>query len=92
MNPIDGTVFFRFRVFFNPRRLELLWWLYLGIWSLELLASIAPIFVYQHGGGIMIWLTYLLIPLYLVMRLAVVRLLIEVALVLLTDPDKTDDR
>jgi hypothetical protein len=89
MNPIDGTVFFRLRVFFNPCRLEILWWFYLGIWSLELLASIAPIFIYQHSGGIMIWLTYLLIPLYLVMRLVVVRLLIEVALVLLTDPGKT---
>ena len=89
MNPIDDTVFFRLRVFFNPRRLELLWWFYLGIWSLELLAGIAPIFLYQHGGGIMLWLTYLLIPLFLLMRLAVVRLLIEVALVLLADPDKT---
>jgi hypothetical protein len=87
MTPIDRAVaFFRLRAFFNPRRLEMLWWLYLVSWFVELIANVYPMFAYQHTGGLMGWLVFLLAPLYLLVRLAVARLFMEVALVLLAEP------
>ncbi len=91
MKPTGGTGLFGLRVFFNRRRLEILWRFYLVIWLIELLSNIAPMFMHESPSGVVFWMAWLVVPLNLVARLAVVRLLIEVALVLLTDSGSKAD-